>query len=185
MFEHMHFIALLSCNHMIKILIQKYTRYRPQTKLRKGNVFTPVCQSFCSQGVYPSACWDMPPPGQTPPLGCPLADTPPGQTPQADNPLGTTPLGKHPTSRRLLLQTVRILLECILVLRSVRTKLYYRDVTNMLLLERFSAVSEGDNCGYYLCNGHINMTETSDRDMERLAIGTTTPCMNFTNFCLK
>ena len=24
--------------------------YRPQTKLRKGNVFTPVCQSFCSQG---------------------------------------------------------------------------------------------------------------------------------------
>ena len=25
--------------------------YRPQTKLRKGNVFTPVCQSFCSGGV--------------------------------------------------------------------------------------------------------------------------------------
>ena len=25
--------------------------YRPQTKLRKGNVFTPVCQSFCSQGT--------------------------------------------------------------------------------------------------------------------------------------
>ena len=23
----------------------------PQTKLRKGNVFTPVCQSFCSQGA--------------------------------------------------------------------------------------------------------------------------------------
>ena len=30
--------------------------YRPQTKLRKGNVFTPVCKSFWSQGggVYPS-----------------------------------------------------------------------------------------------------------------------------------
>ena len=28
--------------------------YRPQTKLRKGNVFTPVCQSFCLQrGVCP------------------------------------------------------------------------------------------------------------------------------------
>ena len=42
--------------------------YRPQTKLRKGNVFTPVCQSFCSQGgcLCPSACWDTPP-GQTPP----------------------------------------------------------------------------------------------------------------------
>ena len=24
--------------------------YSPQTKLREGNVFTPVCQSFCSQG---------------------------------------------------------------------------------------------------------------------------------------
>ena len=24
--------------------------YRPQTKLREGNVFTPVCLSFCSQG---------------------------------------------------------------------------------------------------------------------------------------
>ena len=24
--------------------------YRPQTKLRKGNVFPPVCQSFCSHG---------------------------------------------------------------------------------------------------------------------------------------
>ena len=24
--------------------------YRPQTKLREGNLFTPVCQSFCSQG---------------------------------------------------------------------------------------------------------------------------------------
>ena len=37
--------------------------YCPQTKLRKGNVFTPVCQSFCSQemvsaslhiGIHPS-----------------------------------------------------------------------------------------------------------------------------------
>ena len=32
---------------------------RPQTKWWKGNVFTPVCQSFCSQGgVCLSACWD-------------------------------------------------------------------------------------------------------------------------------
>ena len=57
--------------------------------MRKGYVFKPVCQSFCSQGgVCLSACWDTPP-GQTPP---PLrAETPP--------------------SRR----TVRILLECFLV----------------------------------------------------------------------
>ena len=28
------------------------TCYRPQTKLREGNAFTPVCQSFCPQGVH-------------------------------------------------------------------------------------------------------------------------------------
>ena len=33
--------------------------YRPQTKLRKGNVFTPICQSLCSHGgICLSACWD-------------------------------------------------------------------------------------------------------------------------------
>ena len=32
--------------------LQKHKRniYRSQTKLREGNVFTPDCQSFCSQG---------------------------------------------------------------------------------------------------------------------------------------
>ena len=52
------------------------TFYRPQTKLRKGNVFTPVCQSFCSQGVSASVHAGIHPradgpgqtsPGQTPP----------------------------------------------------------------------------------------------------------------------
>ena len=47
--------------------------YRPQTKLRKGNVFTPVCKSFWSQGGVFRACMgeDTLPgptaPGQTPP----------------------------------------------------------------------------------------------------------------------
>ena len=43
--------------------------YRPQTKLRKGNIFPSVCQEFYPRGVYP--------PGQT----HPWADTPP---PKAD-----------------------------------------------------------------------------------------------------
>ena len=30
--------------------------YRPQTKLLEGNVFTPVCQSFCSQGREGCLC---------------------------------------------------------------------------------------------------------------------------------
>ena len=49
--------------------------------------------------------------------------TPPGRYPQADNPLGRHPTPRQtppcvdtpPPSRRLLLRTVRILLECILV----------------------------------------------------------------------
>ena len=77
--------------------------YRSQTKLRKGNVFTPVCQSFCSQGgVCPSACWDT--------------HTPPSRHPPGQRPL---PPGRHPPNRWLLLWTVRILLECILFGRRV------------------------------------------------------------------
>ena len=62
--------------------------YRPQTKLRKGNVFTPVSQSFCSWGVsaqcmleYTSP-WADTGPGQTPSLGrhSPLEAHPPGST---------------------------------------------------------------------------------------------------------
>ena len=67
------------------------SHYRPQTKLREGNVFTPVCQSFwfTGDGVYPSmqsasyrqhSRADSPPPGRQPPPGQtpppPLADTP-------------------------------------------------------------------------------------------------------------
>ena len=64
------------------------------TKLWQGNVFTPVCQSFCSQGgVCLNACWD------TPPAGTPLAGTPPGQAhPWA----GTPPWAGTLTSRYTL-----------------------------------------------------------------------------------
>ena len=65
--------------------------YRPLTKLRKGNVFTPVCQSFCSQGgVCLSACWDTHPPGQTHPP-CPVHAGIDSAT-AAD---GTHPTGMH------------------------------------------------------------------------------------------
>ena len=77
-------------------VLNNYTYYRPQTKLRKGNVFTSVCQEFCPQeggGVHPQT--DLPP-----------GRHPPGKTPPAP-------------SRRLLLRTLRILLECILVFASV------------------------------------------------------------------
>ena len=52
--------------------------------LWQGNVFTPVCQSFCSQG-------EEHPPRSTPPRQTP----PPGQKPQGRPPLPDTPLGRH------------------------------------------------------------------------------------------
>ena len=66
------------------------TSYRPQTKLRKSNVFTSVCQEF-----RPQRGGSVHPLGRQPP---PLEQTPP-----------------PPPGRRLLQQTVRILLECIVV----------------------------------------------------------------------
>ena len=63
--------------------------YRPQTKLREGNVFTPVCDY-----VHRGRC--------TPPLAdipLPLTDTPWQTHPQADTPLGRYPTGRHPPGR--------------------------------------------------------------------------------------
>ena len=53
--------------------------FPPATKLRQGNVFTPVCQSFCSQRGWA----DPPGVGQTPPLD---ADPPWMQTPRVGRP---------------------------------------------------------------------------------------------------
>ena len=89
--------------------------------LPKGNVFTSVCQEFCPWGR--GVCQTLPPgqTRQTPPprhADTPQADTPLGRHPQADTPLRVdTPLDRQPLppSRRPLQQTVRILLEYILV----------------------------------------------------------------------
>ena len=69
----------------------------PSTKLRQGNIFTPVCQSFCSQGVSASGLGGVcqTPPRQTPPHP---GQIPPGQTP----PWADTPLGRHPPARCML-----------------------------------------------------------------------------------
>ena len=77
----------------------KYALVPSETKLRQGNVFTPVCHS-----VYRGR-------------GC-LADTPWAHTrPPGRHPLAEPPLrADTPPSRWLLQRTVRILLERILVL---------------------------------------------------------------------
>ena len=72
--------------------------YRPQTKLREGNVFTPICDSVHGGGVglYPSIQWagGEHPPGQIPP---PRADTTSRHLPNemAIEAGGTHPTGMH------------------------------------------------------------------------------------------
>ena len=86
--------------------------YRPQRSC-EGYVFTPGCHSVHRGGLPQCMLGYHAPPEQTPPPG---PGTPPEQTPpQSRHPPGA---GTSP-SRRLLLRTVRILMECILVLRCV------------------------------------------------------------------
>ena len=106
-----------------------FINYRPQTKLRKGNVFTSVCKEFCpKKGVcIPAGTGADTPsantPRQTPPRQAPpWADTPSGQTPPwANTPLwadispkqtataaeGTHPTGMHSCSVNSLRTTQR------------------------------------------------------------------------------
>ena len=87
--------------------------YRLQTKLRKSNVFTSVCQEFCQQGE------GVHPPGQTPP-----ADTPRQIASPSDTPLGRHPLRQTPSPSQLTTPPPNqaatapdsTVLECILVL---------------------------------------------------------------------
>ena len=104
---------------IVNLTLKTSFNYRQQTKLREGNVFTPVCQSFCSQeGVWPWALWVCLPLGpgeggvwQTPPGRHPLdrhfQGRPPPKEPVTEAG-GTHPTGMHPchmksqtTSRRL------------------------------------------------------------------------------------
>ena len=50
-------------NRFIMVVYENF--YRPQHSCSNVMFFTPVCQSFCSQGVYPSMHWDRYLPGQT------------------------------------------------------------------------------------------------------------------------
>ena len=108
------------------------------TKLRRLCFYT--CLSFCPRGgVCLSACWDTTPLGggrhSSPRPGTPRSRYPPRSRlprtrhpPEAGTPYTRQPLeaGTPPPPRRLLLRTVRILLECILVfeefLQSTKTR---------------------------------------------------------------
>ena len=93
------------------------SHYRPQTKLREGNVFTPVCRSFCSQvmGCIP-AC-------NGPVTSIPPVDTPYGQT--------APTLGRHPHPG----QTLPIwVIYCVYILAQKRSNAGGMHPTGMLFL---------------------------------------------------
>ena len=81
----------------------------------------------CGKAMFSQECvknsvrggGDVHPARQTHPLADPLADIPPGRHPLAD----THPRADTPPSRQPLQQTVRILLECILVIHRYRQQL--------------------------------------------------------------
>ena len=73
------------------MLLQIYLFLPPANEVHEGNVFTPVCQSFCSQGGGLSAPEHagIPPPG--------LEADPPKD--QRQPPWEQTPRSRHPRSR--------------------------------------------------------------------------------------
>ena len=82
--------------------------YRPQRSCGQGNIFTPVCHSFCSQGgwwgVCLSACWDTTPRTRHPlplePDTPPNRHTPRDQTPRSRHPLEHAPPETRPPQSR-------------------------------------------------------------------------------------
>ena len=92
--RHISKFQQLSYSSLLRIII--FTTGKQS--FGQGYDFAPVCQSFCSRGGCPIACWDTytPPwadfPGQTVP---PWADTPPlGRHPSLGQ---TPPWGRHPS----------------------------------------------------------------------------------------
>ena len=71
----------------------------PATKLRQGNIFTGVCQSFCSHGVSAR----HPPPWTDTPVGKSPGQTPPGQTPPRQTPHFPVHAGIHTPSAQWML----------------------------------------------------------------------------------
>ena len=130
-----------SLQRTVRILLECFlVYYQLQWSCGQGNIFTPVCHSFCSRGGRGSASVHagMPPPG--PPVG---ADTPWSRHPPGpDTPLGAaphppgadTPLDQTPSESRLqhtvYERPVRILLECILVMNSLTVEFSAQTKTN-------------------------------------------------------
>ena len=132
-----HSVIFLAYHSLISLKWHSYLgSFLPSvTKLRQGNVFTPVCQSFHSQEAGCLADTSLVDPGQTPPVYNPQVDTPRqtppvawtdtptrwADTPWADSPRTDTPApgrwlsaadGTHPTGMHSCCQVLFFKLVC-------------------------------------------------------------------------
>ena len=78
-------VVRLQVSPLVSAKKETQNNYHPQTKLRKGNVFTSVCQELCPKGGVSAAVHAG-------------IHTPQADTPLDRHPLAYTPLGRHPNS---------------------------------------------------------------------------------------
>ena len=94
-------LCLMSFNCLFQYILSEQLYYRPQRSCGQGNIFTPVCHSFCSRGGSASVHAGIPPPLDQADL--PRPGRPPGtrQTPQGADPPRTrqTPLTRQTPPR--------------------------------------------------------------------------------------
>ena len=77
-----------------------HVRWDPTHAMWEGNVFTPACQSFCSQGVYPFPLGRYPFLGRHNPLPLDRHHHPQADTPRANIP----PPARWPQFKYLILE---------------------------------------------------------------------------------
>ena len=76
-----------------------------EMKLRQGNIFTSVCQEFCSRGgVSASVHGVIHPPGRHPRVDTPQADTP--RPVHAGIDIATAADGTHPTGMHFVCKSI-------------------------------------------------------------------------------
>ena len=79
--------SICSCNYITVPII-----FTVRNEVAASNIFTGICQSFCSQG----GVWQKPPMDRHPLSRHSPGQTPPGQTPPGRHPTGQTPPGQTP-----------------------------------------------------------------------------------------
>ena len=119
------------------IRVVSYLFTARKRSLGQGNIFSSMCQEFCSQrGVCLSACWDTTPGADTPQEQTPpRADIPREQTYlQEQTPsLGSdTPLAQCMLGDTVNKRAVCIILECNLVMNDINSIINYISFTSHL-----------------------------------------------------